>query len=368
MTATTKKAAPKKAARAKAAPAPKVELTPADPDFLLVKYNLTEQQLNQLAVDYDPKNIPEAHEKGDEGYLVIHERTMAITKVRTKIEAVRKDLTADAVAWQKKVNGEARRLTDAVKDLESPWREKKEELDTKEAREAEARAAAEAKRQAEIEGRVAGIKSLAEGLLGASADDISARIREINAVEITEEMFGDYVEAGTVMRDTIRSTLVAAHAEREAFEKQQSEMAEQQAKLDAQAAEQKKEQDRLDAEKAAQEAAEAAREAQRKADEQAEADRKEAQERADREAIERADREEAERKEQEAREKREAEERQARLPDDAKLRNLALELGAIKRPKLQTEGAKAVLVSVDTWLKSARDYIIENTQETEDGK
>ena len=95
------------------------ELTHADPEFLPVQYDMTAARIKQLTKAYSPKSIPKASAKGDDGYLVIHEKVMAIIKVRTSIDKVRKSLKADALTWSKKVDGEARRLTAIVEAL---WR------------------------------------------------------------------------------------------------------------------------------------------------------------------------------------------------------------------------------------------------------
>ena len=107
------------------------ELTHTDPEFLPVQYDMTEIQIAKLVKEYDPKTIPEASVKGDDGYLVIHDKTMAITKVRTHIDRIRKILKADSLAWGKKVDGEAKRLTAIVETLEAPWRKVKNDLDEK---------------------------------------------------------------------------------------------------------------------------------------------------------------------------------------------------------------------------------------------
>jgi len=74
-------------------------LDQADPNFLPVQYNMTEAAIKQLRKDYDPALIPDTEQKGDEGYLVVHEKVMSITKVRTAIEKKRKELKRDAGGW-----------------------------------------------------------------------------------------------------------------------------------------------------------------------------------------------------------------------------------------------------------------------------
>lgn len=285
------------------------ELTPEDPEFLPVQYDLTQERLNQLAVDYDPKTIPNAEQKGDDGYVQVHNKVMAITKVRTNIEKVRKGLKADALEWGRKVDGEAKRLTAEVEALEEPWRKLKTDLDEKEAREAEEARKLEEARLAAIESRIAGIKNLAEGLIGADADEIQHRINVLQKISVTEEEFGDYVEAAKLTGDITLKALQSALEERQKFESEQAELQRQQAELAESKAEMEKAQKELDKQKAAQEAAEAAERA-RKEREEAEA----------REAKEREEREAAEAK---AEKKRKAELKK-RLPQDTKAREYVL--------------------------------------------
>ena len=89
-------------------------LTPNDPEFLPVQFDLTEAQMNQLAVDYDPGTIPKALEVGDEDYLFIHNKVMAIVKVRTGTDKVRVKLKADSLAWGRSVDAYAKGLNEKL--------------------------------------------------------------------------------------------------------------------------------------------------------------------------------------------------------------------------------------------------------------
>ncbi len=325
----------------------KKELTQEDPQFLPTKYDLTKARLSMLTKAYDPALIPEALVKGDDGYQVIHEQTMAIIKVRTRIEKVRKELNSDALSWSKKVNGEAKRLTTIIEELEKPWRDIKTNLDEKEAREAEETRQAEAKLQDEIEQRIQNIKDLTTGLLGKDAAYIQDRLMKANGIMIDEEWYGDYVEPAEIVLATVVESLENAHTERLEFEvgqaevqKQKDEMAENQRKMDEQ-------QKDLDKQKAAQEASERASKA--------------AKEKAEREAQEKKGREErAIREAQEA--KKHKAELEARLPEDKKLRAYADELLSLKVPPIHDRVMMDVLARSLERLNSVALYIYDNTQ------
>ncbi len=230
-------------------------LTPKDPEFLPVQFDLTDAQMNQLAVDYDPSLIPKALEVGDENYTFIHNKVMAIVKVRTGADKIRKTLKADSLAWGKKVDGYAKGITDQLLALEAPWRQVKLDLEEAERRASEIKLAAEQKRQAEIEGRVAGIRAMSEGLINADAVTIQKRIDAIDHMVITDQLFSEYQEAAKLTGDIVRKSLVVALDERLEFEGQQAVLAEQKADMEVQQAAQREAAAELQAQMDAQQAA-----------------------------------------------------------------------------------------------------------------
>jgi len=246
------------------------ELAHDDPQFLPVQYNLTEKQLNQLAIDYDPALIPEAKEVGDEGYQQVHTKVMSIIKVRTNIDKVRKGLKEDSLKWGRKVDGEAKRLTQIVEDLEKPWRKVKMDLEEAERLKAEAELKAEQDRMKAIEEAIAAIRALAEGLINADSATIQLRIDAIKAAVVTEDKYGEYVEAAKVTGDIVLKSLETALEERTQFEQDEAELKEQREKFELEKAALKKEQKKVFDEKMAIRASEDAA----KAAEEAEAQRK----------------------------------------------------------------------------------------------
>ena len=277
-------------------------LTPDDPEFLPVQYDLTEARLKKLAKEYDPKQIPTAEIKGDDAYTEIHNKVMAIVTVRTNIEKKRKELKSDALAWGKKVDGEAKRLTTAVEEMEAPWREIKINLDKKEEREAEAARLAEESRLEEIEDRIFAINSMTNGLLNVDSAAIQARIDKAQGIQINEDAYGEYLEAAQLAHGNVLNELQTALEQKVQFEegqaalaKQQAEQAEAQRKIDEQQAE-------IDKVKREQDAAA-----------RAELERREKEERQAREKAEAAQREEEAKRikaEQELQDKKDAEDRE----------------------------------------------------------
>jgi hypothetical protein len=340
----------------------------------IVEYDLTQAQLNQLAVDYDPANIPEAKAVGDEGYNLVHERVMAITKVRTRIEKKRKELKKDALEWGRKVDSEAKRLTGLIEDLESPWRQVKLNLEEAERKAAEAKIAAAQKRQAKIEESIANIRVLSEGLINATAATIEERIKTLESLVLTEEVYGEFVEAAQVTGDIVGKALRVALAERVEFEKSQAALKAEQDKIREEQEKLKQGQRELANALAAKKAAEEAVEAEKAAAAKREADeiraREEAQAKAEYSQRKYADRHpslaslipkvwgQKPKADQEA----EMAYLQARLPEDKLVVEYVTKLAMVEVPVIEDPHLVEVLATAHHKLAELVEEVYSNTQ------
>jgi len=356
--ATKKKTTKKKTAKKKTAKKDEVQkLDQSDPNFLPVQYNMTEAAIAKLRKEYDPALIPDTEKKGDEGYLVVHEKTMAITKVRTAIEARRKDLKSDALAWGKLVDGKAKELTAIVEEIEGPWRELKVALDEKEAKEAEAEREKEILRIQVIEAKVEQLKSAAEGLLGLPVSRLKERLRIISDVVI-DDSYGEFVEAAQYHKDNAVKVIDSAIAERETFEEQQAQLKVNQEAIAAAQKEITEKAAELEKTRLANEV-----EAQRLKDEaaqqvKAEKDRKDAEAAAEAAEEERKNKEIAESK---AKEKQEAE-LLKRLPEDEKMRVYVAGLRSVDIPEVESEAMMTLLSVALKKLDDISKMIFDGTQ------
>ena len=323
-----------------------------------VKSMLVVENMAKLKKKYDPDLIPEANEKGDEGYLTIHSMVMDITKVRTGIEARRKDIKKDALDFGKLVDGQAKELTAAVEALEAPWKKLKIKLDEKEAKEAEEARQKEARRIELIEAKVNQLKSGADGLLGVPVNGLKERLAHIEEVVI-DESYSDYMEVAEHHKATVIQEITKAIAERETFEEQQAQVkldqeaaAEKQRLIDAKNAETQRKLDEqqaaIDKQKAAQKVKDDA-ELQRQVDE-AETERKRIVEEAA------ADEPEKQRKEKEA-------ELYKRLPEDVKIREYVKELMGVKAPLVESEEMQTLVNTLVNMTADIATHAYENTQD-----
>ena len=326
------------------------ELSPQDAGFLPQKYDLTEAKLNQLAVDYDPDLIPHAEAIGDEGYEIVHAKVMSIIKVRTNIDKVRKSLKKDALDWGRKVDGEAKRLTKIVEDLEAPWRKVKFDLEEAESMRQEEERIAEMERLQEIEGKIADMRELTSDLINGDTALIQNRMNKLTMTEVTEEIFGDYLEAATVTKQIVGEQLNEAYKARKQFEDNQKAMEAQHAELKQQQAELKQQQEELAEAQAAQKATEDAAKATKLAEDQSKANIKAELERkaAASEAA-----------------KADVAKMGERLPQDLMLRRFARELDEVPVPDGVITDPDLINVLDDAldYLSNAIDGIRANTQE-----
>ena len=345
------------------------------PDEKKVTSMLTVENMAKLKKKYDPKLIPEAKEKGDEGYLVIHSMVMDITKVRTSVEARRKEIKKDALDFGKLVDSKAKKLTEDILAIEEPWKKLKIELDEKEAKEAEEARQKEAKRIEVIEAKVNKLKDSANGLLGLPVSRLKEQLRLITEV-IVDETYDGYMEAAEHHKATAIQTIEAAIAERETFEEQQAQVkaeqaaaAEKQRLIDAENAETQR---KLDEQQKA--IADQQKENQRKLDEQqAEIDKQKAEQKTkdDAELQRKVDEAAAEKKRIEDEAAAEVAEKdriekeaalEARQPEDFKVRGYALALMDVKSPEVESEEMKKVILEVTTRVGNIADYVFNSTQ------
>lgn len=244
-----------------------------------------------------------------------------VRKVRVGVEHSRKALKADVIAFGKKVDAEAKRITAALEVIEKPLKEAKQKADDHKAellrqKEEEERqrieAELEAKRQAEEteRQRIAAEEKAERDRI--AAEQVAERERlEAEKRELEEQ------------RKALEAEQEAARLAREAEERATRE------ELEAERQKMAEERRQLEEEKAAERARKEQEEAERQAKIRAEQEAKEAAERAEREAEEARRRAEAERKRLET-----------LRPDAEKLRGVVASLRTFAIPAMSTdEGA-----------------------------
>ena len=200
------------------------EIAQDDPKFLPTKMGVTDYKIRKLREEYDPANLPAQVVKGDDAYQQVHNKVMAITKIRTGVEKVRKELKADALEWGRTVDGEAKRLTALVEEIEAPWKQVKQDADEAQAKAEEEARQGEQRRVAAIEEKVVGLQHAAEGLLNANSESILKRLEKVRGVVITEDDYEEFYDAAVHHHQIAIEALTSAHAAKVAAEAQAVEI------------------------------------------------------------------------------------------------------------------------------------------------
>ncbi len=303
--------------------------TPTDSTTAIAEYNQTEAALAELRVKYADAAFDLMTVAGNKAARAAR---LELVTLRTTLEKKRKELKEPALEYSRRIDSEARRITAAILELETPIDEQIKADEARRERERAEREAAERARVEAIVARLEFIKGVPARMAGRSSVVIDTAIADLEAREVGDdfEEFRERAEqaktaALVALRDMrarvaeqeeearrLREEREALRREREAQEKA---AAEARAAEEAAAAERRRKEDEERAERQAELDAEAARlAAEREAFERAQREQaaREAEAQAEKEAAERAEREAREAAERAEREAREAAERDAR--------------------------------------------------------
>lgn len=116
----------------------------------LIRFDVTDEAIRQLGLQFK-----DAEAETKNGYDHVKAGIATVGKLRSQVEKTRKALKHDALDYGRKVDGEAKRITAALREVEDPLKKKKQAVD--DAKQAEIDKAAEehaAARKAEDEKRI----------------------------------------------------------------------------------------------------------------------------------------------------------------------------------------------------------------------
>lgn len=235
------------------------------------EYSATEAGLAQLREKYAGVKFDLATKEGNEE---ARSARRELVKLRTSLEAKRKELKAPALAYAMAIDSEAKRITAQIKQLEEPI---DAQIKAEEKRKAE-RERIERERVQAILVKIDVMRGLAHESAFDTSEQIQATLADLSAMEIADDEFAEFTEeAAKVQAGAIEalSELLGRAKEREA---EHARLAAERAELDRQ----RQEQEARDA--AEREAREA--EARKLADERAEFERQRAEFEAQRAAVE----------------------------------------------------------------------------------
>ena len=279
----------------------------------IVEYDVADAAIQTLATKYEGMEIVDI-----KSYQAVVAGIREVRGLRIQVENKRKELKKDALAWGRKVDGEAKRITAMLLPIEDQLKGLKEAEDE---RKAAIRAEKERIEQERIQGirnRIATIEALSVDVNILPADEIQSVLSEIDSIEITEAEYQEFQEEAERVFVAVRQVVQMALETR--------------IRLDNDGAARRAEAERLEKIRAEQEA-EAKRLAEIEAAQQEE--RRKIQAAKDRIEAERMA--EIQRKEREEREKRIAEEAAAQAIKDAEAKAKREKAERIAREKAEAE-------------------------------
>ena len=229
---------------------------------IVVEYSPVDAALAELRARYANVVFPVDTKDGMKDAKEVRQK---LVKLRTGLEAKRKEIKEPALRRAQAIDAEAKMITAAIKAIEDPI---DAQIKAEEQR-IEAEKAAKAAKLAEIREKIDGIRALPLVLAGACSEDIAAEKEALEAFTPLEEVFGELVEdCKAAMAEAIASLsdlharVMAQEAAAALVEAERQRLAEvERAAAAALAAER----EALAAERAAYEAEKAAFEAQRAA-------------------------------------------------------------------------------------------------------
>lgn len=305
---------------------------------------ITKQALGKLKKKYAV--VPDMNTK--EGLAEFKKMNAECTPIRTGCDAEAKIQKDAAQKHIKSINSVLNVIVETMKKIERPWREAKKTVENAEAKRKQDLQDKEDARTAEIESKIETIQSLTEGLLGADAEAIQARLDTADKIIIDEAGYDLHIDAAiTVMAQSVSQLKVALSSAKvleegqAALKAQQEEMAEAQRKTEEANAESQRQ---IEEQQAA---------AQKKIDDQQKVidDQVAAQAEIDRQA-----KLANEAKEREA-------ELKARLPEDVKMRKYAVSLLEVAPPDVESPEMVVLLRDICLALADIKGAVMSGTQE-----
>ncbi len=327
----------------------------------VINYNVTNAALAELKERHAGKVVT------DKASLkVVTGAIGEVRTLRTSIEKKRKELKADSIAWGKRVDAEAIRLTEALLEIETPMKESKAEFGAQLAEGKRLEEEKERRRGETHQERIRNIIAMPGKAIMGGKGELKRQITTLESWHVDEDLCEEFTISTKEARESALNAmkdLLQGELEREAEAERQAQIRE----------EQEAEQRRLDEQRQAQEEAERKLqeerdESQRQQDEVAEqkrqaelAEEKRLKDIVDEEA--RVAKEAADREAEEAAEVARREREEALRPDKEKLETFAKYLLAVSGPDLSENEALRIREEAKYGIKTVANLIIAKIEE-----
>lgn len=321
----------------------------------LVRYDITDAAIAEMKQQYLGLKI-----KDGKSYEIVRKAIGDVRSKRTAVERRRKELKEDAIKWGKLIDGEAKRITTVLLDIEEPLKVEKQRVDDEKAKEKEEKERVERERVQGIQQQIEAIRSCVMDIIGKTSEEIQDMIDGVELENITEERFQEFTfEAVKIKDETIQALHKALESrskweqeelgrklEGERLEKIRQEQEERQRCMDL---EEKQRRETLRQEQEDIETAKATLEKEKA--------RMEAEKQAEKEAKEKAEMEAQEAKEREKKEVAEKERQEKLKPDKDKIEDYANDLMNLKQKPVESNEAKELATWAFEQVKSLAEAI-----------
>ena len=281
-------------------------------------------------------------------------------EIRTAIDDQHKKLKKDILEAGRGLDGDKNRLKALIQPGESRLRDLKNTEDDRKDAIREEKATKERERIAVIQDKINTIRTL-EVVYGKTASEIQDRLTLTTGIEISEDIYQEFMDQAIECRKAVVATLDASLSERLQFEKEEVERKAEAERLEIIRGEQAAEQKRIDEENKIIKDQFAKLEADRKAEEdrkEKEAFQKAAQEEADKFAKQKLEQAEYDRVAKEKADATEKVRQEALRSDKEKLIKFAGELRGILNPDVSSKKAQKILAdAVRTVTELATDIV-----------
>lgn len=164
------------------------------------EYSVTEASLAGLRQKYQDMTFDVATTKGDKEARAAR---LELVKLRTGLDAKRKEIKAPALAYCQLIDSEAKRITAEIVKLEDPIDAMIKAEEVRKATERAEKERIERERITAIHARIAKISGLPAALVGKPSEVMLAALDDLQAQEITLDDFAEFTGTALAGRQTV---------------------------------------------------------------------------------------------------------------------------------------------------------------------
>lgn len=169
----------------------------------LITFNITDNAIAELSQQYSGLIAVFGDTKAEKE---LREAISVIRYYRVQIEHRRKELKADALEYGRKVDAEAKRITDSFLKIEEPLKANKEKIDAERERIKEEKRLIEVKRIETIQNKIFKIKELVFNSTHASIEEAQNMLEVLNHTKISQQEYQEFFQqAIDIHNETVES-------------------------------------------------------------------------------------------------------------------------------------------------------------------